>query len=344
MARERLPHMVFEYIAGGAGEESTLRANRSDFERIRLRPRVLADVSHVDTSFTLFGETYPFPILLAPAAYQRMMHPEGELETARAAKASGAVFVVSTSSSTSVEDVASAGDVPWWFQLYASKDRGFTGELVRRAEAAGSKVLCFTVDAPIRGIRDRDVRASFRLPPGLDRPNLRGLSAAAAMGNPRPTGRNIYSPNLDPSLDWKDLEWLASFSRTPVLVKGVLTAQDSLRSLDCGAAGVIVSNHGARTVDTVPSAIEALAEIAPAVAGRAPLLLDSGIRRGSDVVKAIALGSSAVMMARPYLYALAVAGAAGVERVVEILRTELEMTMAICGRTSLTDIDSEILW
>ncbi len=344
LARQVLPHMEFEYAAGGAGDELTLRANREAFGRIRLRPRMLVDVSKIDTSLEIFGEKLPSPIVLAPCAYQRLFHPEGELATVKGANESGVTLMASTASTVGIDEMAKVSARPLWFQLYASSDRGFTAELVRRVEAAGCTVLCVTVDAPIRGIRDRDIRTQFALPPGIERPNFRGLNAAAVTGNPRPTGRSIYSPNLDPRFCWSDLEWLRGTTRLPLLVKGILTGSDAARAVAAGIAGVVVSNHGARTMDTVPATIEALPEIAEAVAGRVPLILDSGVRRGTDIVKALALGARAVMIGRPYLYGLALEGAAGVARIVEILRMEFEMAMGLCGCCSLAELDSSVLW
>jgi 4-hydroxymandelate oxidase len=336
--------MAFEYIAGGAGDEITLRANRQAFDRIRLRPRVLVDVSRLSTSIDLFGRCLPFPFLLAPAAYHKLVHPDGELATVRGANAAGITLVASTASSTSIEDMARASTAPLWFQLYTSTDHGFTRSLVERAERAGCFALCVTVDAPIRGIRDRDDRAGFALPDSIERPNLRDLSAAAASANPRPSGREIYSPNLDPAVTWADIVWLRSITNLPLVLKGILTGEDAMRALECGADGIIVSNHGARTVDTLPATIEALPEVIDAVGGRCPVLLDGAVRRGTDIVKALALGATAVLLGRPYLYGLAVAGEQGIIRVVEILLRELEMTMALIGLPDIRACDRRFLW
>ena len=343
LARERLPQMVFEYLSGGAGDEITLRENRAGFDRIRLRPSMLVDVSTIDTSTTLFGQRMPMPVLLAPVAYQKMVHPEGELEALRGANAAGVTFVASTAASTAVEEIASLAAVPPWFQLYASHDRDFTKALVDRARGSGCPVLCFTVDAPVRGQRDRDTRNNFCLPPGLTRPNFRDLTPQAAAGNPRAEGRSIYSPNLDPRLTWKYLDWLRSVAGMPILLKGVLTAEDASRAIDAGVDGFVVSNHGGRVVDTVVSAIEALPEIVDAVSGRVPVLLDSGVRRGVDVLKAIALGAAAVMIGRPYLYALAVEGSEGVRQCINMLQREMEMAMAACGRPTIASIDRSLV-
>ena len=343
-ARAHLSHMAYEYIAGGAGDEFTMRANREAFDHIKLRPRMLVDVSNVDTSCTVFGQEMSLPVLLAPCAYQKLMHPDGEVETVRGANAAGVSFVLSTSATASVEECAAAATQPLWFQLYTTRDRGFMKDLVDRAINSGAKVLVVTVDAPIRGIRDRDSRCCFELPKGFERPNLRGLDKLAVTGNARPVYGSIYSPNLDPTFTWKDLEWLRARVKVPMLIKGILTGEDAGRAASLGLEGVIVSNHGGRTVDTLPGAMEALPEVVAAVEGRVTILLDGGVRRGTDVIKAIASGCSAVLIGRPYLYALAINGAEGVRKVVEILKTELEMAMALCGRTRIAEIDRSILW
>ena len=339
LAKERLSEMSFAYLAGGAGDEVTLRGNREGFANIRLRPKFLVDVSRIDTRTTLYGQELSMPVLLAPVAYQKLIHPEGELESVRGANLAGIPFVASTSATTSVEDIAREATVPVWFQLYASSDRAFTKDLVDRARESGCRVLCFTVDAPVRGQRDRDTRVGFRLPPGIGRPNFRGLSASAVAGNPRAEGRSIYSPNLDPKLDWDYLDWLRSVAGMPLLVKGILTSEDAARSLSSGVDGIVVSNHGARVIDTVLPAIEALPEIVDTVQGRVPILLDGGVRRGTDVIKAIALGAQAVLIGRPYLYALAAEGAEGVRRCMDMLQREIEMAMAACGRPTIASID-----
>jgi 4-hydroxymandelate oxidase len=336
--------MVYEYIAGGAGDEITLRANRDAFDRIRLRPRVLVDVSHIDTRVTLFGREYAAPILLAPCAYLKLVHPDGECEAVRGANAAGMSFIASTAASTSFEDMAAIAEQPIWFQLYTSSDRDFTRRLLDRVIEAGCAVLCITVDSPVRGLRDRDSRCLFRLPSGMERPNFRDFTPEARSGNARAEGRGIYSPNLDPRITWKEMEWIKTFVKVPVVIKGVLTGDDARRAADSGMDGVVVSNHGARGIDTVPASMEALPEVVEAVGGRIPVLLDSGVRRGTDVLKAMALGASAVLLGRPYLYGLALDGAEGVRKVVETLHREIEMALAICGRTSVGEIDRSLLW
>jgi 4-hydroxymandelate oxidase len=322
---------TYAFVAGGAADELTLRANREAYERILLDPTVLVDVSRLDTRVTLFGRELPFPILLAPTGYHRLLHPDGEVGTARGASAAAAALVVSSFATTTVEDIAAATKSPCWFQLYVQPDRGFTRELVRRVEAAGYQALCLTVDTPSIGARDRMARAGFAVPPGVVEENIRRAGAPAPA-------------LLDPSLTWKDVEWLRSFARVPVLVKGVLNPEDAARGIQAGAAGIIVSNHGARNLDTVPATIQVLPRIVDRVEGRVPVLVDGGIRRGTDVLKALALGANAVLIGRPYLYGLAVSGAEGVTRVVEILRSELEMAMALTGRPTIARIDRTVLW
>lgn len=344
IARTRMTPMAYEYVAGGAGDEQTLGWNRDAYRRIQLRPRVLVDVSHIDTRLTLFGQTLPFPIVLSPTAYHTLSHPEGELATARGAGHAGATMILSTFSTTGIEEVAQAATGPLWFQIYAQPDRGFTRALIERAEAAGCQALCLTVDTPVLGARNREARAGFALPSGMSRVNLEGLGGVTANASHRPAEGQMYSTVLDPALTWKDVEWLRGFAKVPVVLKGVMDAEDARRAVDAGVAGLIVSNHGARNLDTVPATVSALPRVAESVAGRVPILVDGGIRRGTDVLKALALGATAVGIGRPYLFGLAVDGANGVARVVDILRSEFEIAMALTGRTSLAAIDHTVLW
>ncbi|MEY2877816.1 MAG: hypothetical protein RLZZ15_196 [Verrucomicrobiota bacterium] len=342
LAPARLTPMAWNYFSGGAQDEFTVGWNRDAYARLRLKPRVLVDVSQLDTGVTLFGQRLPHPILLAPTAYHRLAHPEGELATARGAAAAEATFVVSTSSTTSVEDIAAAAAGSLWFQLYAQRDREFSLAIIRRAEAAGCRVLVITVDSPVLGPRYREARDRFTLPAGVERANLRGLPTAT--GGHRATENSIYSPLLDPRLTWKDIAWLRGQTKLPVVLKGVMNPDDAARAADLGVAGVIVSNHGGRNLDTLPATIDALPEVVAKVGGKIPVLVDGGIRRGTDVLKAIALGASAVLIGRAYLCGLAVDGATGVTRVVNILRRELEAAMALTGRTSLKEIDASVIW
>jgi len=312
-------------ISGGAADEITLRWNHEAYERIRLKPRILVDVSKLDTRVTLFGQELPFPILLAPTGGQKFVHPEGELAAVRGAAACNATYVISSSASMKVEEIATAAKGPVWFQLYVQRDRGFTRDLVQRAEDSGCRALCVTVDSPTFGARNREDRAKGGLPE-RELPNLKGKDY------------------LDPTLTWKDIDWLRSFARRPVLLKGVLNPEDAATAVKAGASGIIVSNHGARNLDTAPATIDALPLVVEKVAGRVPVLLDGGIRRGTDVAKALALGATAVQIGRPYLWGLGVAGPEGVARVVAILRKEFELAMALLGRPTLRSIDRSLIW
>jgi len=334
VARERLPHMAYEFVASGAADEITLRWNREAFDRIRLRPRVLQDVGQIDTSVTLFGETRPHPILLAPVAYQRLLHDEGEVAAARGAGDASAIFVVSTACTCSIEEIAAAATAPLWLQIYLQSDREVTRDLVARAEAAGVRAFCLTVDTPVIGTRNRQQRADFGLPEHLPTPHL-DASGRGRLG--------VVSAKREP-ITWRDVEWLQSVVHVPLLLKGILTADDAAHAIDSGAHGVVVSNHGARNLDTLPATIDALPEIAARVDARVPILVDGGIRRGTDVVKAIARGANAVLIGRPYAFALAANGAEGVTRAVAILREELETAMALLGRASLGGLDRSALW
>jgi 4-hydroxymandelate oxidase len=300
------------------------------------------DVSQLDTRVRLLGRELPHPILLAPVAYQRLAHAEGELATARGAAAAEATMVLSSFSNVALEEVAAAATYPLWFQLYVYPDRGFTRELLKRVEEAGYEALVLTVDTPILGARYREMRTEFALPPGLERANLRELPDAAASHRPR--GRDVYSAVLDPKLTWKDVDWMRVHTRLPILVKGILDAEDAGRAVEAAVSGLIVSNHGGRNLDTAPATIDALPAVVAKVAARMPVLVDGGIRRGTDVLKALACGASAVLIGRPYVYGLAVGGADGVARVVQMLRRELEMAMALTGRPSIASIDGSVIF
>jgi isopentenyl diphosphate isomerase/L-lactate dehydrogenase-like FMN-dependent dehydrogenase len=334
-ARDRLSQMVFDYFAGGSGDEWTLAENRRAFDRWVLRPRILADVSNVDTATTVLGQPVAFPILLAPTALQRMAHRDGELATARATAALGGLMVLSTISTFSLEQVAGAG-VSRWFQLYVQRNRKLTAELVRRAADAGYVALVVTADAPYLGRRFRDERNRFALPPGIGLANFPGGTFPQVDGS----GLAAYfRSELDPAVTWRDVAWLRELSDVPVVLKGVLTGEDAALAIEAGASGVVVSNHGGRQLDGVPASIDALPEVVDAVGGRAEVYMDGGVRRGTDVLKALALGARAVLIGRPYLWGLAVDGEAGVRRVLELLHEELSLAMALAGRPNLEAVD-----
>ena len=339
LAKEKMSAMSWEFITAGAGDETTVRWNKEAYQRIRLKPHVLVDASQLDTRVTLFGQEHAFPILLAPTSAQTLTHPEGELATARGAGAAKAAMVLSSFSSTSLEEVAAVAKTPIWFQLYAQKDHGFTRDLVQRAETGGYRALCLTVDTPISGARNRETRADVKLPP---MPNLKGFQGAKSAL--RTGSLEIFSSVLDATLSWKDVEWLCSFAKVPLLVKGVLNPDDADRAVKSGVAGIMVSNHGGRNLDTVPATIDALPLVADKIAGRVPVFVDGGIRRGTDVLKALALGANAVLIGRPYLYGLGAAGEAGVTKVVNILQRELQMAMVLTGRTNIGSIDRSVIW
>jgi isopentenyl diphosphate isomerase/L-lactate dehydrogenase-like FMN-dependent dehydrogenase len=333
-AEERLEPAAFGYFAGGANDEWTMRENRAAFERWVLRPRMLVDVSEVTTATTVFGTGSSMPLLVAPTAFLRMAHPEGELEMARGAAAAGTVLCLSTLATATIEDVASAApDGPHWFQLYWSTDRGVVRDLVDRAAAHGYGAIVLTVDLPELGRRERDLRTGFEIPEEIPVPIFLALAKDAGAVSPEDINWAV-----DKTLTWRDLEWLRSISSLPLLVKGILTAEDALLAADAGAEGIVVSNHGGRQLDGVAASLDALPEVVEAVGDRAVVLMDGGIRRGTDVVKALALGAQAVLAGRAPLWGLAVGGAEGVQQVLELLRAELELALALCGCTSPAEV------
>ena len=347
LAGEHLDDNAWAYFSGGAADEITMRSNRAAWDQLPLHPRVLRPLAGGHTRTELLGRTLAHPILLAPVAFQRMAHPDGELATAYAAAALGAGLVLSTQASVSLEAVAQAvlpdrGRGPLWFQLYLQHDRGFTQALVQRAEAAGYEALVLTVDAPTSGVRDRERRAGFRLPPGVGPVNLAGLQAPAA-AELRPGQSALFDGLLHQAPTWDDIAWLQSITRLPVLLKGVLHPADARQAVAAGTAGLIVSNHGGRTLDTAPATASALPRVVQAVGGALPVMVDGGIRRGTDVLKAMALGASAVLVGRPAIWGLANAGAAGVAHVLRLLRDELEIAMALTGCATLADASQALL-
>jgi (S)-2-hydroxy-acid oxidase len=337
--------MAYDYIAGGAEDEVTVRENELAFQRLWLRPRVLVDVTTVDPSTQVLGQRVEFPVLLAPVAAQRLAHAEGEMATAKAAAAAGTILVLSTISTFSIEEVAQAADGPRWFQLYCYRDRGVTRQFVERAQAHGYSALCVTVDTPYLGRRERDVRNRFQYPRDLVLKNFVGsVDLSAIPLDIHGSAVAAYAASLlSPAVTWDDADWLSSVTSLPVLLKGILTAEDARLAVEHGAEGVIVSNHGGRQLDGVPATIDVLAEIMDAVQGRVPVLLDGGIRRGTDVLKALALGAKAVFIGRPYVWGLAVDGEAGVQRVLTMLRAELELAMALAGCPKISSIERSLV-
>ncbi len=346
IARSKMDRAAFDYYEGGAEDEVTLAENRDAFRRITLRPRVLVDVSQLDSSTEVLGERLTCPVLLAPAGYHKLAHPEGEMATARAAGRAGTVMVVSTMATCSLEEIAGAATGSLWFQLYVQKDRERTRDLVARAQAAGYRALVLTADVPVLGRRERDVRNQFMLPAVLGARNLVAPEAVppGSSGSPDPVSLSAYIDQLkDDSLTWNSIEWLRSVTSLPILIKGILIPEDAREAAASGAAGIIVSNHGGRQLDGVEPSILALPRIVDAVGDRLTVLMDGGIRRGTDVLKALALGARAVLIARPYLWGLTADGERGVEHVLDILRVELCRAMALSGRPSIRSIDRSLV-
>ena len=342
-AEAKLDRNAFDYYASGAHDEITLGRNRAAFDELVMRYRVLVDVSGRDPKTEVLGTPLSMPVMIAPTAFQRMAHPEGELATARAAATAGIAMINSTLSNTPIEEVVAAGSAPVWFQLYVYEDRAETEALVKRAEAAGAQALVLTVDAPLLGTRERDRRNHFTLPPGL---RVANMTAAGKGDLPQVADSGLaayFAQMLDPSLTFEDLAWLKSVTKLPLWVKGVVRADDAVRCVEHGADGVVVSNHGGRQLDTSIATIEALPAIAEAVDGRVPLLLDGGVRRGTDVLKALALGAQAVLIGRPVLWALAVAGQRGVEHALAILREEIDLAMALAGCADVHAVTRDLL-
>lgn len=328
-AKERMQPAFWDYYEGGSDDEVTVRANRADFERIRLRPRFLVNVQNCDTSTTVLGTPVNMPILVAPTALHGLAHPEGECQTVQGAGAAGTLMIASTTSNRSLEEIAQAATGPLWFQLYVYPSFEVGAQLVHRAEAAGYRAIVMTVDMPALGNRERDIRNNVSIPPPpLTEGNFVGVEKE---------GQSWVA------LTWEAVDWLRSVTTLPILIKGILTADDALLALAHGASGIVVSNHGGRQLDGCVTPIEALPEVVEAVAGRCEVYVDGGIRRGTDVLKALALGARAVLVGRPALWGLAVNGARGVQHVLEILGGELRLSMQLTGRPTLADIDRSLV-
>ena len=342
-AREKLPALAWDYYAAGADDERCVQRNIDAFARLALHYRVLVDVARRDLATTVLGAPIAMPILVAPTAFHRLAHEDGELATVRGTADAGTVFILSTLSNTAVEQVVAAASGPVWFQLYVYKDRDATAALIRRVEAAGCSALVLTVDAPLLGRRERDVKNRFTLPAHL---GIENLTAAGYAALPAVAGSGLaayFAELLDPGLTWDVIGWLRSVTKLPVIVKGIVRPDDAVRAVTAGAAGIIVSNHGGRQLDAAPATIDVLPRIAAAVAGGAELYVDGGIRRGSDVVKAIALGARAVLVGRPILWGLAAGGREGVAAALGLLRGELDLAMALCGCPDVASITRDLV-
>jgi 4-hydroxymandelate oxidase len=330
-AGERLTQMAYDYYRSGSDDEITLNENRSAFARLKLHYRVLTGIKtrHLETE--LLGHRLSMPVIVAPTAFQRMAHPDGELATARATQGTGTIMTLSTIASASLEEVRAASpDLPLWFQVYLYKDEGLNLELVRRAEAVGASALVLTVDAPVWGKRERDIRNHFKLPDHIHLGNLmRGMDTLPDSAGSGLTAYVNAMFKLD--LGWDDVAWLRSVTDLPILIKGVCHEDDARLALQHGVSGVWVSNHGGRQLDTAPATIDVLPRVADAVGGAIPVILDGGVRRGTDVVKALALGANAVAIGRPILWALALNGQAGVTQILDLLRSEIDAALGLCG-------------
>jgi 4-hydroxymandelate oxidase len=344
IAKEKLPAIAYDYYRSGAWDETTLKANREAYEKWKIHYHVLVDVAQRDLSTNVFGSKVDFPILIAPTAFHKLAHPDGELATARAAVKANTLMTLSSLSTTTIEEVSAATNKNFWFQLYINKNREHTRDLVARAQAAGAKALVVTVDTPLWGRRERDVRNGFHLPPGLSAINLVKYDKdAVAKGQSGAGLGQSFAWMIDASLQWKDLDWLASITPLPIIIKGVCRPDDARIALDHGVKGIQVSNHGGRQLDSAPATIDVLSSIADAVGDKVTILLDGGIRRGTDALKALVMGAKAVLVGRPVLWGLAAGGQEGVEKALSILKEELDLAMALSGCRSLKDLNRNLL-
>jgi 4-hydroxymandelate oxidase len=344
LAKERLPVLAYDYYRSGAWDETTLKENREAYEKLKIHYKILVDVEKRDLSTTIFGQHIDFPILVAPTAFHKLAHPDGELATGRAAVKAKTIMTLSSLSTTTIEEVAEATNKTFWFQLYINKQREYTRDLVARAESAGAKALVVTVDTPLWGRRERDVRNGFHLPSGLSAINLvKYQQDGIAKGQ---TGAGLgqsFAWMLDATLQWKDLDWLASITKLPIIIKGVCRVDDAIKATEHGIKGILVSNHGGRQMDSAPATIDVLPAIVDAVGNQATVLMDGGIRRGTDAMKALAQGAKAVLVGRPVLWGLAAGGQQGVEKALSMLREELDLGMALSGCRNLKELNRSLL-
>jgi len=365
LAKRRVPRAIFDYVDRGSYDELTIRANRAALDRILLRQRVMIDVSGRSTASTMLGRAVAMPVAIAPTGLTGIMHPDGEIHAARAAAAFGVPFALSTVSILSIEQVRAAVAEPFWFQLYVMRDRGFVAELIQRAVQAECSALVLTADLQVQGQRHRDLKNGLTVPPKLTLANVLdvctkprwALGMLGAQGRSfgnlagyAPTGRGLstlsqwIAGQFDPALSWKDVAWVRSLWPGKLIVKGILDPEDARLAAAAGADAIVVSNHGGRQLDGAPAAIEALPRIAEAVGGDAELWFDSGVRSGQDVLKALALGARAVMIGKAFLYGLGAMGHAGVTRALELIRAELDVSMALTGTCNVMQVDRRVLW
>lgn len=344
-ASERMTTNAFGYYFGGADDEVSLRENRTAFERVKLAPRMLVDVTTRDTSTTLLGKSVGFPVVVAPMAMMKLAHRDGELAMARAAATHNVPMALSTLSTVRLEAVAEETTAPMWFQIYVYRDREITRQMVQRAEVAGYTALILTVDVAVPGNRERDVRNRFKLPKGIQLENVTEYALENMDDQADDSAIAAYAVSqLDPGLTWKDLDWLASITSLPILVKGILRPDDAHKAIDHGAAGVVVSNHGGRQLDTTPAAIEVLPRIIDELGYTGDVLIDGGVRRGTDILKALAMGAKGVMLGRPALWGLAVDGEAGATHVLDILKAEFDRALALSGCCRVSDITPDLIY